>query len=59
MPLPTHETEAVNEKSATVNSSPTVDGDGSLNTSNPPSVSLSSFQKLLLDHAGMLSAVNN
>ncbi|KAI3572254.1 hypothetical protein IWW34DRAFT_763576, partial [Fusarium oxysporum f. sp. albedinis] len=51
MPLPTHETEAVNEKSTTVSSSPTVDGDGSFNTSNPPSVSLSSFQKLLLDHA--------
>ncbi|KAF4503604.1 TPN1 Pyridoxine transporter [Fusarium agapanthi] len=41
MSLPTHTTEATHEKSATVSSSPTGD-----ESSNPPSISLSSFQKL-------------
>ncbi|EGU81961.1 Vitamin B6 transporter [Fusarium oxysporum] len=41
MSLPTHTAEATHEKSATVSSSPTGD-----ESSNPPSISLSSFQKL-------------
>lgn len=41
MSLPTHTVEATHEKSATVSSSPTGD-----ESSNPPSISLSSFQKL-------------
>lgn len=42
MPLPTHDTEAVPEKSATVSSSPTIHDDGA--SSSPPT--LSAFQKI-------------